>query len=304
MKPRHLQNLLLTLCMALSCVSGAAAVIHVSGYEGRDVQVSCSYEHGYESYEKYLCRNDCGSDDVLVTTTQGNNTKYSITDDHNKPVYTTTISVLTSGDAGKYWCGVTRTGKDYYPAEVQLKVVPDSCCDLSTTIHGHEGGSVSISCLYNSVDQNNLKYFCRGQKPSTCLEQAVVTSDEKHQGRYTLTNGSLQFTMTIDRLTLQDPGWYLCGIQRNTGLDVFSAVQLEVKGAAVIVSQSTIKGADVLSEENMYGNQEMVTCSKPGISKQQEDYDDAGDQQDCVYENFNTTDDIYCNEFYSKGNQR
>ncbi|KAG7223764.1 hypothetical protein INR49_026446, partial [Caranx melampygus] len=133
----------------------------------------------------------------------------------------------------KYWCGVTRILKDYYPAEVQLKVVPDSCCDLSATIHGQERDSVSISCLYDSVDQNNLKYFCRGQKPSTCLQQAVVTSDRKHQGRYTLTDGSLQFTVTINTLTLQDPGWYLCGVHRNTGLDIFSSVKLEVKGVVM-----------------------------------------------------------------------
>lgn len=54
----------------------------------------------------------------------------------------------------------------------------------------------------------------------------------------------------------------------------------------------------------MYANQEMVTHPKPGTSKQQEHYDDTGDQQDCVYENFNTTEEIYCNEFYNIGNKR
>uniref|UniRef100_A0A3B4Y0G2 Immunoglobulin V-set domain-containing protein n=1 Tax=Seriola lalandi dorsalis TaxID=1841481 RepID=A0A3B4Y0G2_SERLL len=119
-----LRNLLFIL-RSKYCVSGAAPLIHVSGYEGRDVKVSCPYGEGYESYEKYLCRNDCGNDDdVLIMTTQANKNKYSISDDINKRVLTTTISDLSSVDAGKYWCGVTRFLKDYYPAEVRLDVVP------------------------------------------------------------------------------------------------------------------------------------------------------------------------------------
>uniref|UniRef100_A0A669D7T1 Immunoglobulin V-set domain-containing protein n=1 Tax=Oreochromis niloticus TaxID=8128 RepID=A0A669D7T1_ORENI len=38
--------------------------------------------------------------------------------------FTVTISDLTSEDAGKYWCGVTRTGQDIY-TEVKLKLAPD-----------------------------------------------------------------------------------------------------------------------------------------------------------------------------------
>uniref|UniRef100_A0A665UKJ0 Immunoglobulin V-set domain-containing protein n=1 Tax=Echeneis naucrates TaxID=173247 RepID=A0A665UKJ0_ECHNA len=101
------------------------AVIRLSGYEGSQVDVSCSYGEGYESYEKYLCRNNCGSDDdVLIKTTEANKDRFSISDDRNKRVYTTTISSLTSQDAGTYWCGVTRSGKDYYPAEIRLTLVP------------------------------------------------------------------------------------------------------------------------------------------------------------------------------------
>uniref|UniRef100_A0A3Q1IUQ2 Immunoglobulin V-set domain-containing protein n=1 Tax=Anabas testudineus TaxID=64144 RepID=A0A3Q1IUQ2_ANATE len=98
-------------------------IISVFGYEGKEALVSCSYDEGYESYEKYLCRNDCGSDDVLIKTTQGSKNRYSISDDTNKQVFTATISNLNKNDAGKYWCGVTRSGYDYYPAEVKLKVV-------------------------------------------------------------------------------------------------------------------------------------------------------------------------------------
>ncbi|XP_071361514.1 polymeric immunoglobulin receptor-like isoform X4 [Trachinotus anak] len=372
MELRCRQNPLLILFTALSCVSGAAAVIHVSGYEGRDVNVSCSYDAGYESYEKYLCKNDCGNADVLITSSQVKNNKYSIYDDNNKRVFTTTISDLSSVDAGKYWCGVTRTGKDYYPAEVRLEVVPDSCCDQSTKIHSNEEGSVSISCSYQSEDQNNLKYICRGTQPSTCLQQALITSNRKQKGRFTLTDdkGSRNFTVTVTSLTQKDSGMYLCGVHRKTGLDVFSAVELEIKvfptstviptitvetvrsqpanmsakpingtslfhpvvfivptvlvltllfafvllykykchkvqGAGVSVNQNTKAACaeEVTGDADIYANQDVVVYSKQGTSKQHYD-DTSGDQQDNDYENFNTTEDIYCNEFYSKGNKR
>lgn len=84
--------------------------------------MSCPYSEGYESYEKYLCKNDCGNnDDVLIKTTEANKNKYSIHDDNQKRVFTATISDLSRTDAGKYWCGVTRNGKDLY-TKVNLEV--------------------------------------------------------------------------------------------------------------------------------------------------------------------------------------
>uniref|UniRef100_A0A8C9WUK0 Immunoglobulin V-set domain-containing protein n=1 Tax=Sander lucioperca TaxID=283035 RepID=A0A8C9WUK0_SANLU len=107
--------------MLLILLTDSSELIRVSGYEGREVKVSCPYGEGYESYEKYLCKNDCGSDDVLITTTEAKKNRYSIHDDKQKRVFAATISDLSRTDAGKYWCGVTRTGKDIY-TEVILEV--------------------------------------------------------------------------------------------------------------------------------------------------------------------------------------
>ncbi|XP_018535330.1 polymeric immunoglobulin receptor isoform X1 [Lates calcarifer] len=339
-----LQNLLFIICIALICVISTAAVIHVSGYEGRDVNVSCSYGEGYESYEKYLCRNDCGNSDVLVKTTEAKKNKYSIYDDKKRRVFTTTLSDLSSVDAGKYWCGVTRTGKDTY-TEVRLEVEPDSCCDRSTNIQSYEGGSVSISCSYESEDQNNLKYICRGKQPSTCLQQALITSDNTQNAQFRLTDDkeSRKFTVNITSLTQEDSGSYLCGVHRNTGLDVFSAAELEVKdpshpavfivpavlllilifalvmykykcykvqGGGVNMNRNRTKAADAeeaMGGADIYENPEAATCSKKRSSRQQstchQNDDTGGDQQDSIYQNLVPTEDIYSTLFYSKGDK-
>ncbi|CAG5929084.1 unnamed protein product, partial [Menidia menidia] len=169
-------KLLLICYTALGCVGCAAAVIQVFGYEGTDVQVSCPYDEGYEDYEKYLCKNNCGSRDVLITTSESNKTKYSISDDTKRRTVIVTISDVRSADAGKYWCAVRRTIKDYFTESRPLE----------------------------------QKYLCKGSRPSTCLQQALVTSDRTPAGRFTLTDDrTSRFTVNISGLTAEDSGRYL-----------------------------------------------------------------------------------------------
>ncbi|XP_029997670.1 CMRF35-like molecule 5 isoform X3 [Sphaeramia orbicularis] len=224
------QKLLFTFCFVLDSDIGAAQLIDVSGYEGRNVNISCSYEYGYDTYEKYLCRNDCGDADVLITTTEVQKNRYSITDDTSVRVFTVTISQLSAADAGKYWCGISKSFTDIY-TEVKLNVKPDSCCDSVTIIQSSLENSVSISCPYKSEFLNSLKYICRGKQPSVCLQQAVVTSVNKLNRRFGLQDDktSRHFTVTVTDVTKDDAGSYLCGVQRNNHLDEFNHIQLEVK---------------------------------------------------------------------------
>ncbi|XP_016536228.1 polymeric immunoglobulin receptor-like [Poecilia formosa] len=224
------QVMLFILSAAVCCVSRAAGLIHVFGYKGRNVNVSCPYNEGYESYEKYLCNDPCRNKDVL-TRSQKHQNKYSTYDDKTSRIFTVTISDLRLDDAGKYWCGVTRKGLIDLYTEVKLEVKEDRCCDTVNQTQSTEEGSVTISCPYDSQSVNKLKFFCRGNRPSTCLQQAVITSSNTQDGRFRLSDDRKSgiFTVTISSLTLKDSGSYLCGVQRNSGFDVFTAVELEVK---------------------------------------------------------------------------
>uniref|UniRef100_A0A672F1J3 Immunoglobulin domain-containing protein n=1 Tax=Salarias fasciatus TaxID=181472 RepID=A0A672F1J3_SALFA len=116
-----LQSLTLALVELLGCVTGTTGLIKVFGYLGGDVNVTCPYDPGYENYEKYLCKNKCDDNDVLITTTDNKNVRFSISDKKNIAKFLVTISNVTASDAGKYWCGVTRTGKDLYQ-EVKIQL--------------------------------------------------------------------------------------------------------------------------------------------------------------------------------------
>uniref|UniRef100_A0A669B812 Immunoglobulin domain-containing protein n=1 Tax=Oreochromis niloticus TaxID=8128 RepID=A0A669B812_ORENI len=112
-----------------------------------------------------------------------------------------------------------------------LSLLTDRCCDTVTKILNYQGYSVSISCPYESQYQNSLKYICRGKQPSICLQQALITSDNKENGRFRLDDDKMlkKFTVNITSLSQEDSGSYLCGVQRNFDLDVFSAVELKVE---------------------------------------------------------------------------
>uniref|UniRef100_A0A3B5AM28 Immunoglobulin domain-containing protein n=1 Tax=Stegastes partitus TaxID=144197 RepID=A0A3B5AM28_9TELE len=103
----------------LSRVTSAAGVLRVFGYEGREANVSCHYRRTHQSNKKYFCKNDCSRERDKITQTKED--KYSIYDDKDKQLFTVTISELTYMDAGKYWCGVSRFGRDIY-TEVRLDV--------------------------------------------------------------------------------------------------------------------------------------------------------------------------------------
>ncbi|XP_054896762.1 polymeric immunoglobulin receptor-like isoform X2 [Poeciliopsis prolifica] len=268
----NLQNLQLMLC-TLSCVSGAAGLIRVFGYEGSDVTVSCPYDPGYERYQKYLCKNSCGYSDFLIKTSQENETKYSVYDDKRARVVAVTISGLRLEDAGEYWCGVTRAGKDIY-TEVKLDVKADRCCNTTNKIQSTEEGSVTISCPYDSQSVDKLKFFCRGNRPSTCRQQAVINSRNTQDGRFRLSDDrkSRIFTVTISSLTLKDSGSYLCGVQRISGFDVFSALELEVKEKGEQNARGE-KNLEVLPPSIMtevHQHQSSITTTPPASEEQDE----------------------------------
>uniref|UniRef100_A0A3B4H5B2 Immunoglobulin V-set domain-containing protein n=1 Tax=Pundamilia nyererei TaxID=303518 RepID=A0A3B4H5B2_9CICH len=105
------------------------------------------------------------------------------------------------------------------------------CSKLHLFINSSPFNLLTISCPYESEYQNSLKYICRGTRPSTCLQQALITSDNKENGRFRLDDDTVlgKFTVSITRLTRRDSGLYLCGVQRNSGRDVFSARSLKAR---------------------------------------------------------------------------
>lgn len=127
---------------------------------GGNIVVECSFARVYR--RKYFCQEDCGTDDILVTTTGAKETKgrYSIeylqaTSEGGFLIVS--IAGLTASDSGSYRCGMGRNRHQTYrkfrvsvtegefPLSIDVCWRPSGCC-----------WSVAISaslCLYSSQNR-------------------------------------------------------------------------------------------------------------------------------------------------------
>lgn len=125
--------LLLPVCQAL------VVPREVSGQEGETLSLHCWYARGYEGYNKYWCRGAAWGSCHKVVETAGREVprqhgRVSITDNHIFCVVLLTVEELSMEDAGSYWCGVERAGRDIMePVTVRVRPAPSPEPWLSNT---------------------------------------------------------------------------------------------------------------------------------------------------------------------------
>lgn len=116
----------MTLVIALFLLVGLreTEAISATGTAGKEIKIKCSHSNAFYNV-KYFCKEPCQDEDILITSGEMNKDsdgRYSIEDNGN--TFTVTISGLTEGDSGTYWCGIDRIGIDTYN-EVVLTVTKD-----------------------------------------------------------------------------------------------------------------------------------------------------------------------------------
>ncbi|NWW91044.1 CLM3 protein, partial [Rhynochetos jubatus] len=99
----------------------------VSGQTGETLSLRCWYPRGYEGYNKYWCRGASRDSCHKVVETAGREVprqrgRVSIQDSHMFCMVLLTVENLSEKDAGSYWCGVERTGRDMMKP-VTVKVI-------------------------------------------------------------------------------------------------------------------------------------------------------------------------------------
>ncbi|XP_016398990.1 CMRF35-like molecule 1 [Sinocyclocheilus rhinocerous] len=117
-----------SMCVVLLVWSSICTVVAgariVTGHRGGRADIRCTYESGYKSNPKYLCKGGCifGSRNIMVKSgSPAKDQRFSLTDDTTARVFTVTITDLRTEDEGQYWCGVERTLPDDY-SEILLLV--------------------------------------------------------------------------------------------------------------------------------------------------------------------------------------
>uniref|UniRef100_A0A8C4WDR1 Immunoglobulin domain-containing protein n=1 Tax=Gopherus evgoodei TaxID=1825980 RepID=A0A8C4WDR1_9SAUR len=124
-----------TFCF-LICFSGYSSGLtgpgEVSSPLGESVSVLCQYHERHQGNRKYWCRGAVWRSCHIAVETTGSEAeakegRVSIRDNHRLRTFTVTMENLRLGDAGIYWCGISKFGFDP-GVPVKVTVLPGETC--------------------------------------------------------------------------------------------------------------------------------------------------------------------------------
>ncbi|XP_027281549.1 CMRF-35-like molecule 4 [Cricetulus griseus] len=142
----------------------------------------------------------------------------------------------------------------WLPSALLLLQVP-GCVPLRgpSSMTGTVGESLRVRCQYEEKHKANSKTWCRGSLLPYCRNIVKTrASKEARNGRVSIRDdpATLTFTVTLDNLTLEDAGTYMCvvdiplingswwEITPSLGIDSYSKVVVSVVPASAAVTGS------------------------------------------------------------------
>ncbi|XP_050957161.1 CMRF35-like molecule 1 [Labeo rohita] len=171
--------------------------------------IPCLYDKKHTENRKYWCKGMYWvSCEILKYANETG--KYSLTDYPNQSIFTVQWKNLQTSDSGYYWCAVEIGGPDdgYY-LYLTVQSVPDVSV-VSSSVSGHEGGDISVQCLYSSGYKNAVKQWCR-IKDKRCYNEGRTDTSQNPSVQIT-DDRRRSFTVLMTGLRLTDSGWYCCSV--------------------------------------------------------------------------------------------
>uniref|UniRef100_A0A8C0RB37 CD300 molecule like family member g n=2 Tax=Canis lupus familiaris TaxID=9615 RepID=A0A8C0RB37_CANLF len=139
-------------CLLLPGYRAMVGPKEISGFEGDTVSLQCTYREELKTYSKYWCRergifvshcsNTIYAREDGQETTEG---RVSIQDSPQTLTLSVTLRKLTLQDAGKYFCGVSKLGRDesFLVSLLVFPASPGLHQTVTTAKQGKTGASAS-----------------------------------------------------------------------------------------------------------------------------------------------------------------
>ncbi|XP_067863879.1 polymeric immunoglobulin receptor-like [Heptranchias perlo] len=231
---KNIEFTMILITVSLSGSYGVTGPGEVTGKLGGSITVRCQYSiPSNRDFEKYWCK---GAQRFSCTVMAGTRrlqqeefNRMSIVDNQTSGVFSVTMEQLSLNDAGWYWCGIAKVGKDEM-ASVKLNV-PEGGLTGPKEVYGTLGGAVTVACQYHVPYYKNYeKYLCKGTEKKSCSVIAGTQKQNVNDSRRIIVADnqiSGVFSVTISKLLMEDAGRYWCGIT-ITGYDKMVPVQLNI----------------------------------------------------------------------------
>ncbi|XP_076791616.1 CMRF-35-like molecule 4 [Arvicanthis niloticus] len=146
----------------------------------------------------------------------------------------------------------------WLPSALLLSQVP-GCVPLHgpSTVTGTVGKTLSVSCQYEEKFKTNNKYWCRVLSVLRCKDIVKTRgTEEARNGRVSIRDhpDNLTFTVTLESLSEEDAGTYMCGVDMpffdgffeiddSLGINKYFKVELSI---VPVTGSSQGKGTDIL----------------------------------------------------------
>ncbi|XP_052404942.1 polymeric immunoglobulin receptor isoform X1 [Carassius gibelio] len=178
-------------------------------YPGGSVTIPCYYDKKY-TQQKKSWYSEIDQTHTYTNTTEQN---LSVIDHPDQSLFTVTMRNLQNKHNGDYYCVVeTREQPSNTIYELYLKIqsAPDVSL-MNSSVSGHEGGDISVQCLYSSGYQNKVKQWCR-YKDQSCYTVGRTDTSQNSSVQIRDDDGRRSFTVLMTGLRRTDSGWYFCSV--------------------------------------------------------------------------------------------
>ncbi|XP_012372358.2 polymeric immunoglobulin receptor [Octodon degus] len=214
----------------------------VKGVTGGSVTVLCPYDPKDSKSLKYWCRWDGERNGrcPLLVESQGKvqeeyEGRLALFEEPGNGFYTVILNQLTTQDAGFYWC--LTSGDTHWRTTVEIKVADgEPSLKVSKNTNAVLGQTLKLYCHFPCKFYSYEKYWCKWSNQGC---QALPSQDEgPSQAFVSCDQNSRLVSMTLQSVTVEDEGWYWCGVKQGQTFGetaaVYVAVEEKAKGAGAI----------------------------------------------------------------------
>ncbi|XP_050957153.1 polymeric immunoglobulin receptor isoform X1 [Labeo rohita] len=221
------------LILGVECYSGGSNNT-ITVQTGGSVTIPCHYYKKYTQQKKYW-HSEIEQSKTYTNTTVEN---LSVIDHPDQSLFTVTMRNLQNKQTGPYYCTV-ETGEQpatiTYEPHLKIQSDPDVSV-VSSSVSGHEGGDISVQCLYSSGYQNKVKRWCR-YKDQSCYTVGRTDTSQNTSVQISEDDERRSFTVLMTGLRLTDSGWYFCSA--GEALNPVHLTVTEAKTDTVKVTSAT-----------------------------------------------------------------